>query len=66
MKRISQSIKSILSVICLIGFSIFGIAQEAIFKERNNSEVFKKLHKGVNADISIPESSDRDIIFVFL
>ena len=54
MKRISQSIKSILSVICLIGFSIFGIAQEAIFKERNNSEVFKKLHKGVNADISIP------------
>ena len=50
-----ENFRSIFLVMIFISCSSFGSAQELILKQRNNSEVFKKLHKGVNADISIPK-----------
>lgn len=46
--------KKIILVLAAICLSFNGIAQESTLKKWNNSEVFNKLHKGVNADISIP------------
>ena len=54
MSSLIEYLKFVLVVSVLVGFSSFGIAQELILKHRNNSNVFRKLHKGVNADISIP------------
>ena len=54
MSSLIEYLKFVLVVSVLVGFSSFGIAQELILKHRNNSNVFRKLHKGVNADISFP------------
>lgn len=54
MRNFNRDIKNTILVVFAVFLSFSGIAQESTLKKRNNSEVFKKLHKGVNADISTP------------
>ena len=54
MRNFNRDIKNTILVVFAVFLSFSGIAQESTLKKRINSEVFKKLHKGVNADISTP------------